>query len=396
MELLSTPRGQLRLLRYPPDPRDQLRAWDSADELLLRHLDESELRPGVGAGNSDGDGETVVVNDRWGAITAALIHRRPVSISDSFLAQAAARANLDGNNLPVQAAALRTVLDPAPQRIDLLIVRVPRSLALLEYELARLAPACHQRTVVVGAGRVSDIHTSTLRVFERVLGPTTTSLAERKSRLIFCTPTAERLSVAEPEPTTLEVDLDGGAASGRRLIQYPGVFSADHLDVGTRLLLQALPVTAGPEQVVDLGCGNGVLGIAAAAANADAHVLFADESELAVASARAGFEHNFGRDRPARYVFGDGLAGADLHGTVDRVLNNPPFHTHQARTDATAWRMFGQARDALRAGGELWVVGNRHLGYHVKLSRIFGGCRVMASNPRFVVLRAVRHGRAGL
>lgn len=87
---------------------------------------------------------------------------------------------------------------------------------------------------------------------------------------------------------------------------------------------------------------------------------------------------------------GDGLAGVP-DGSVDLVLNNPPFHTHQATSDATAWRMFTGARDALRPGGELWVIGNRHLGYHLKLRRLFGGCEIMASDPKFVVLRAVKN-----
>jgi 16S rRNA (guanine1207-N2)-methyltransferase len=52
--------------------------------------------------------------------------------------------------------------------------------------------------------------------------------------------------------------------------------------------------------------------------------------------------------------------------------------------------MFGTARAALRPGGELWVVGNRHLGYHVRLRRLFGRCDLVASDPKFVVLRAVR------
>ncbi|MFC9062651.1 class I SAM-dependent methyltransferase, partial [Streptomyces sp. NPDC057074] len=85
----------------------------------------------------------------------------------------------------------------------------------------------------------------------------------------------------------------------------------------------------------------------------------------------------------------DGLAGVP-DGSVDLVLNNPPFHSHQATTDATAWRMFTGARRVLRPGGELWVVGNRHLGYHVKLKRLFGNSDLVASDSRFVVLRAVR------
>ncbi len=43
--------------------------------------------------------------------------------------------------------------------------------------------------------------------------------------------------------------------------------------------------------------------------------------------------------------------------SADLVLNNPPFHSHQATTDATAWRMFTGARRVLRPGGELWSWG---------------------------------------
>jgi 16S rRNA (guanine1207-N2)-methyltransferase len=52
--------------------------------------------------------------------------------------------------------------------------------------------------------------------------------------------------------------------------------------------------------------------------------------------------------------------------------------------------MFTGAHRALRPGGELWVVGNRHLGYHLKLRRLFGGCEVVAGHPKFVLLRATR------
>lgn len=76
--------------------------------------------------------------------------------------------------------------------------------------------------------------------------------------------------------------------------------------------------------------------------------------------------------------------------SVDLVLNNPPFHSHQATTDTTAWRMFTGARRALRPGGELWVIGNRHLGYHLKLRRLFGNSQLVASGPKFVVLKAVK------
>ena len=376
---MTTPWGDLALTRFPEDPRDRLRAWDASDEYLLTHLAEQDVPL---------SGTVVVVGDRWGALVTALAAHRPTQITDSWLAQEATRANLARHGVEPGAVRLLTTQDPPPERVDVLLVRVPKSLALLEDQLLRLAPSVHEGTVVVGTGMVREIHTSTLELFQRILGPTRTSLAKRKARLIFCTPEPSAERPANPWPYTYALPDGVGAASGSTVVNHAGVFCADRLDIGTRFFLAHLPGGRGPRRVVDLGCGNGVVGTAAALANPEAEVLFVDESFQAVASAEATFKAN-GVPGHAEFRVGDGMAGVP-DGSVDLVLNNPPFHSHQATTDATAWRMFTGARRALRPGGELWVVGNRHLGYHVKLRRLFGNSEVVASDPKFVVLRAVR------
>ncbi|MEV6665452.1 methyltransferase [Streptomyces nigra] len=376
---MTTPWGALALTRFPEDPRDRLRAWDASDEYLLAHLAEQDVPL---------SGTVVVVGDRWGALVTALAAHRPTQITDSWLAQEATRANLARHGVEPGAVRLLTTQDPPPARIDVLLVRVPKSLALLEDQLLRLAPSVHEGTVVVGTGMVREIHTSTLELFGRILGPTRTSLAKRKARLIFCTPEPSVERPANPWPYTYTLPDGVGAVSGSTVVNHAGVFCADRLDIGTRFFLAHLPGGRGPRRVVDLGCGNGVVGTAVALANPEAEVLFVDESFQAVASAEATFKAN-GVPGHAEFRVGDGMAGVPA-GSVDLVLNNPPFHSHQATTDATAWRMFTGARRALRPGGELWVVGNRHLGYHVKLRRLFGNSEVVASDPKFVVLRAVR------
>ncbi|MFD4974055.1 methyltransferase [Streptomyces sp. NPDC058424] len=375
---MTTPSGELELARFPQDPRDRLRAWDAADEYLLGHLDEQ---------GTDLSGTVVVVGDRWGALVTALAAHRPTQITDSFLTQEATRANLDRCGAEPGAVRLLTTQDPPPGRIDVLLVRVPKSLALLEDQLLRLAPAVHEGTVVVGTGMVKEIHTSTLTLFERILGPTRTSLARRKARLILCTPDPSLERPVNPWPHIYTLPDGIGAVSGRTVVNHAGVFCADRLDIGTRFFLRHLPDADG-RRVVDLGCGNGVVGTALALANPGAEVLFTDESFQAVASAEGTYKAN-GVPGQAEFRVGDALAGVPA-GSVDLVLNNPPFHSHQATTDATAWRMFTGARRALRPGGELWVIGNRHLGYHVKLRRLFGNSRLVASDPKFVVLRAVK------
>ncbi|AUG76050.1 50S rRNA methyltransferase [Kitasatospora sp. MMS16-BH015] len=380
MNILTTATGDFTLTRFPEHPREQLRAWDAADEYLLRHLAESGVEL---------SGTVVALGDRWGALVTALAAHGPTQISDSYLGQQATLANLGRNRGGADGVTLLTTRDTPPARIDVLLVRVPKSLALLEDQLHRLAPALHADTVVVGTGMVTEIHTSTLQLFERLIGPTKTSLAVKKARLIFSTPAPGPARGADPWPLSYALPGDIGVASGRTVVNHAGVFCAERLDIGTRFLLQHLPVRRGPELVADLGCGNGVVGTAAALGNPEAELLFVDESHQAVASAEATFRANLPAGAKATFRAADGLAGTPA-GSLDLVLNNPPFHSHQATTDATARRMFLDARAALRPGGELWVVGNRHLGYHVTLRRIFGNAQLVAGNPKFVILRAVK------
>ncbi|GAA3829276.1 methyltransferase [Streptomyces chiangmaiensis] len=375
---MTTPWGSYALTRFPEDPRDRLRAWDASDTYLLRHLSAS---------GTPLDGAVVVVGDRWGALTTALAGHRPTQITDSFLAREATLGNLARNDVEADGVRLLTTRDAPPDRVDVLVVRVPKSLALLEDQLHRLAPAVHEGTVVVGTGMVKEIHTSTLKLFERILGPTRTSLAEQKARLIFCTPDPALGRGVNPWPYRYELPDGIGPLSGRTVTNHAGVFCADHLDIGTRFFLEHLPRGRGAQRVVDLGCGNGIVGLATALTNPEAEVVFVDESYQAVASAEATYRDN--TEGSAEFRVGDGMSGVPA-ASVDLVLNNPPFHSHQATTDAIAWRMFTGARRALRPGGELWVIGNRHLGYHVKLRRLFGNSELIASDAKFVVLKAVR------
>lgn len=385
MNRLTTSWGAFTLTRFPEDPRDQLRAWDAADEYLLGHLAES---------GTDLSGTVAVLGDRWGALVTALQAAGTgelVQITDSYLGGRATRANLARAGAAPDAVRLLTTQDPPPERIDVLLVRVPKSLALLEDQLHRLAPAVHEDTVIIGTGMVKEIHTSTLRLFERILGPTRTSLAVKKARLIHTT--ADPATSPRPNPWPHRYDLPADTPApclpGLTVTNHAGVFCADRLDVGTRFFLANLPGGLGRARVADLGCGNGVVGLAIALSEPDAELVFTDESYQAVASAEENFRAHVGAGRKAEFLVGDGLTDLPA-GSVDLVLNNPPFHSHQATTDRTARRMFAEARRALRPGGELWVIGNRHLGYHVTLRRIFGNSELIASDAKFVVLRAVR------
>ncbi len=399
MDRLVVPQGEFDLARYPPRLHENLRAFDAADALLLDHL--------AGDESVDLTGSVVVVNDAFGALGVALASHHPTLVSDSYLAARGTRENLVRNGHEPGAVVTNAGSDhpiDTVDTIDVLLVKVPRSLALLDDQLARLAPSLHAGSIVIASGMTRHIHTSTLQLFERHIGPTRTSLAQKKARLIFSTPGPKEAAADRP-PTTATYRL-AGAGQAVTVVSLPGVFSGDRLDQGTELLLAHIPEAlsqssddeSGIASIIDLGCGNGVVGVVAAALHPQAQVTFIDESYRAVASARATALASLGDERTetdTRFVAGNGIFdladGEPIEpGSVDLVLNNPPFHTNNALSDAIAWSMFADARVALRPGGELWVVGNRHLAYHAKLKRLFGNCDVIASNAKFVLLRAVR------
>ncbi len=143
--------------------------------------------------------------------------------------------------------------------------------------------------------------------------------------------------------------------------------------------------------MVDLGCGNGVIGLQLLAQNPGSRVLFVDESAMAVASSRLNVESNLPADiSRCDYMINNALSGVEPD-RFDAVLCNPPFHQQSAITDHIAPRqMFNDARRCLKYGGELRIVGNRHLDYFRKLKKVFGNCETLATNNKFVILKAVK------
>ncbi len=261
-----------------------------------------------------------------GPLTTALAAHRPTLITDSFLAREATRANLARNGVEVDTARLLTTGTFRRTASTCSSYGCRRALPCWRTSCTGWHPPCTRGRSSSARG-VKEIHTSTLKLFERVLGPTRTSLAEQKSRLVFCTPDPALVRAASPWPYRYELPHDTGALSGRTVTNHAGVFCADHLDIGTRFFLGHLPQGGGARRIVDLGCGNGVVGLAAALAEPEAEVVFVDESYQAVASAEATYRDNAGGK--AEFLVGDGMSGLP-DASVDLVLSNPPFHSHQA------------------------------------------------------------------
>ncbi|WP_288448575.1 class I SAM-dependent methyltransferase [uncultured Pseudomonas sp.] len=374
MPSLVSPFATLELDRQPPRRDDPLQAFDAADEYLLQQVAEDGLAPSA---------RVLVLNDGFGALAASLAaHAQVTSSGDSHLAALALAANLARNGLAAEAVTFVPASEAISGPFDLVLVRVPKTLALLEEQLIRLHGQLAPGARVIAAGMLKHLPRAAGDLLERHIGPVQASLAVKKARLLFATPEA-RPAVASPYPSRYRLD-----APPLTLVNHANVFCREGLDIGTRAFLPHLPQGLGQARVADLGCGNGVLALACALANPEAQFTLVDESYMAVQSARENWSAAFG-ERPVAIRAADGLADQAPR-SLELILCNPPFHQQQVVGDFLAWRMFQQARAALTEQGELWLVGNRHLGYHVKLKRLFGRVEQIAATPKFVVLRAVQ------
>ena len=372
--------GDLDLSRWPRIANDPLQAWDAADEYLLQHLFEHPQF------NTEHPPAVLIINDSQGALSCALHHCHPVNWSDSINSQTAAVENAKSNPRRGTLSFLKSTDDPAG-KFDFILVKIPKTNALLEHQLIQLSPSIKRNTVFIAAGMVKHMQRSAFQAIEKFVGPVTTSLAVKKARLIFSEPIDHPRQITSPYPSRYE-----DKETGLTLVNHANVFSRDHLDIGSRFLMSQMEKIPAAHKVVDLACGNGVLGISYQKTNQDAEMLYTDESYMAVASAQINHAKCLPNSKQQpQFITQNGLANV-ADDSVDLVLCNPPFHQQHAIGEGIAAQLFGDAKRCLKRGGQLWIVANHHLGYQDRLNRLFGQCSAVQRNRKFVVLQSIKRG----
>mgnify|MGYP000946463347 CR=1 FL=1 len=365
----------LSLYRYPKRNNETLQAWDAGDEYLINHVEELEL---------PSNQNILIINDHFGALSCWFSQRHKVTLmSDSFISHKGANANLNANNC--QTITYLTTMDKIPNDVDLVLFQLPKSNRHLVWLLSQLRDSLDSSVPVIAVNKAKEIHTSTLKLFEKYLGETKTSLAWKKHRLVFSNANSQTPIKVSPD-TRWSVDKEQ-----IELNNLPNVYSGESLDLGARFMLEHLPQNPNLKHVLDLGCGNGVLSVKMGQLNPQIKLTCVDESFMAVESAQQNLIANLGKEREIDCIANNCLDGMPAK-DVDLVMCNPPFHQQQAITDHIAWQMFCDAKQILSVGGQLLVIGNRHLGYDGKLSRLFGksNVKVVASNKKFVILQATK------
>ena len=358
------------LRRWPDLESPELRAWDTADTLIL---DE--------AGALLAGSTLVVIGDEYGALTLGALDRGAASVrvhQDRLSGELALRAN------GTRSVSTRSVSNSSYMSLPLtaelvadatlVLLRLPRSLDALNEIAALIAAHASPGVIVIAGGRIKHMTVTMNEVLGRHFDRVDVTHARQKSRgLIARQPISG--SLAEPR-RRFHADL------GLWVVATGGVFAGTSIDIGTRTLLGVLDRVAPFDSAVDLGCGTGILAAALARQNASARIRATDESAAAVASTTLTMQAN-GLDVS---VTRDDAGSQVEDRSVDLVVLNPPFHTGAAVHSGVSTTLFEAASRMLKPGGELWTVYNSHLDYKPTLARILGGTtRQVERTPKFTV-----------
>jgi len=351
--------GLFTLTRLGAHPKQALRAWDAADEYLINAITEQYPNE-----------QLLILNDQFGALGCALHQQVETWASDSFCAKQSLLSNLAANQLSLSAN-LCNAIDIHTQS-KLAIMKLPKNLSFLSFQLNQ-CKALGIETILI-AGMMKHLPKTLLNQLQKY---------GDVNRLPFIKKaTVYELSIKHSTPSPYPKH---NCFNGVKLLSHANVFGRDKLDPGAQFFLDNLDQLPKAENVADLCCGSGILGIKYALNHEECKMDFYDESHMAVESSKLSWHLNALNNR-ADFIWDDGLPA--ISKAYNLILCNPPFHEAHTVGDHIAKRLFNQSKKALAPKGKLIVVGNRHLQYHQTLKKYFKHVEQLASNPKFVLLSA--------
>ena len=161
-----------------------------------------------------------------------------------------------------------------------------------------------------------------------------------------------------------------------------GVFSRDGLDVGSKVLMEALPDLHG--RVLDLGCGWGAVGVSIKKKWPEIELVMTDVNQRAADLSKSNLALN---RVSAQVLQGDGFE--NVEGKFDFVITNPPIRAGKQ----AIYGMFADAREHLNDGGELYIVIRKQQGAPSALrylSEIYSESEVVEKEAGFWVIESIK------
>ena len=284
-----------------------------------------------------------------------------------------------------------TVAEPDEQKCPLGLLLPPRqreeSRALLARALQRVEPG----GTVVASALNNEGARSAEGDLERLAG-SVRSLSKNKCRVFWATATAQAMNT-DLITAWATLDAPQRIADGR-FLSRPGLFSWTRIDRASALLARCLPANlAGCG--ADLGAGFGYLAaeVLARCPGVSALDLYEAEArglDLTRSNLKGDAQRNERAPVALSFFWHDVTSGLDKPQHYDFIVSNPPFHQGRADQPEIGCAFIIAAAAALRSGGCLWLVANRHLPYEQVLRANFRKVRTVAEEHGFKVIEAIK------
>ncbi|QPC81531.1 class I SAM-dependent methyltransferase [Phototrophicus methaneseepsis] len=281
------------------------------------------------------------------------------------------------------------VFPPVEDKFDKIIIFVPKgrdfARALLWQASQVLAPG---GTVYI-AGPTNGGAKTVLKDAADLFKDVTTLVFKKRHRVGSARHASASVYPAEwgEEPTQIQFRTLETPIKPLVVATIPGIFSWEHLDEGTRFLLETIDMETllADKTVLDVGCGTGVIG--ALAAGYAQHVTLVDDNLLAVRCTQATLAHH--------HITNAAVLASDVYSALsderfDIILSNPPFHEKFDINANVAHRILKEAKAHLTKRGSVIWVANSFLRYEDVAAEHFRSVEVLAQNGKFTVVQATQ------
>ena len=161
-----------------------------------------------------------------------------------------------------------------------------------------------------------------------------------------------------------------------------GVFSKEKLDFGTRLLLESLPMKQMSGDVLDLGCGYGVVSIILSKfVNANFDAVDVNRRALHL------FEMNIKLNKVSDINFFESDCYENVDKKYDYIITNPPIRAGKE----VVYKMLRGAKDHLKEGGSLYFVMRKDHGAKTAIKDISDiyNCEIITKEKGFFVIKCI-------
>ena len=173
------------------------------------------------------------------------------------------------------------------------------------------------------------------------------------------------------------------------LLTDNGVFSKNRVDEGSLAFLKViLPLNLG-NNILDLGCGYGTIGLTLAIAKKEARVTLADINARALNMCKKNAEAlNLGQ----RVTILQSDIYEKIEGPYDSIVVNPPIRAGKSVT----YRMYEEAKQYLIDGGSLFIVIRKAQGAvsaSQYIESIFGNVKLLDRHKGYHIYQAVKSNK---